>query len=69
MPIILTRTPYGIDGAGGRFTGSYRELAADGYAFAFQDLRGHYGSEGVFVMQRPPRDRNDPKAIDEGSDA
>ncbi|MES2304805.1 MAG: CocE/NonD family hydrolase [Gemmatimonadota bacterium] len=69
LPIILTRTPYGIDGADGRFRGSYRELAADGYAFAFQDLRGHYGSEGVFVMQRPPRDRKDPKAIDEGSDA
>ena len=69
LPIILTRTPYGINGAGGRITGSYRELAADGYAFAFQDLRGHYGSEGVFVMQRPPRDRMDPQAIDEGSDA
>ncbi len=69
LPIILTRTPYGIDGAEARIHGSYRELAADGYAFAFQDLRGHYGSEGVFVMQRPPRDRKDLKAIDEGSDA
>ncbi|MEP6590678.1 MAG: CocE/NonD family hydrolase [Gemmatimonadota bacterium] len=69
LPMILTRTPYGIDNADGRFRGSYRELAEDGYAFAFQDLRGHYGSEGMFVMQRPPRDRSDPKAIDEGSDA
>lgn len=69
LPIVLTRTPYGIDAADGRFRGSYRELAEDGYAFAFQDIRGHYGSEGTFVMQRPPRDRQDPKAIDEGSDA
>ena len=69
LAIILTRTPYGIDGADGRIRGSYRELAADGYAFAFQDLRGHYGSEGIFVMQRPPRNRKDSKAIDEGSDA
>ena len=69
LAIVLTRTPYGIDGAGGRLTGAYRELAAEGFAFAFQDIRGHYGSEGTFVMQRPPRNRADPKAIDEGSDA
>ncbi len=69
LAIIFTRTPYNIANANGRFTGSYRELADDGYAFAFQDLRGHYGSEGTFVMQRAPRDRSDPKAIDEGSDA
>ena len=69
LAIVFTRTPYSITGSAGRMTGSYRELAEDGYAFAFQDIRGHYGSEGTFVMQRAPRDRNDPKAIDEGSDA
>jgi putative CocE/NonD family hydrolase len=71
MAIIFKRTPYGIDGAGGQLNGpqsSLRELAGDGYAFAFQDIRGKYGSEGAFVMQRPPRDRHDSKAIDEGSD-
>ena len=67
--IIFTRTPYSITNSAGRLTGGYRELAEDGYAFAFQDIRGHYGSEGTFVMMRPPRDRRDPKAIDEGSDA
>ncbi|MGH7523367.1 MAG: CocE/NonD family hydrolase [Gemmatimonadales bacterium] len=71
IAIIFKRTPYGIDGAGGQLNGSQsslRELAGDGYAFAFQDIRGKYGSEGTFVMQRPPRDRRDAKAIDEGSD-
>ena len=71
LAIVLLRTPYGIANSAGRMgpTGGFRELAADGYAFAFQDIRGHYGSEGTFVMQRAPRDRSDPKAIDEGSDA
>jgi hypothetical protein len=72
LAIVLKRTPYGIDGAGANFTSpasSLRELASDGYAFAFQDIRGKYKSEGAFVMQRPPRDRRDPKAIDEGTDA
>jgi putative CocE/NonD family hydrolase len=71
VAIILKRTPYGIEGAGAQLNAqqsSLRELAADGYAFAFQDIRGKYGSEGGFVMQRPPRDRRNPKAIDEGSD-
>jgi putative CocE/NonD family hydrolase len=68
LAIIFRRTPYGIDG-GNPTTGSMRELAADGYAFALQDIRGKYKSEGHFVMQRPPRDRHDAKAIDEGTDA
>jgi putative CocE/NonD family hydrolase len=72
LAIVFKRTPYGIDGAGASFTSpvsSLRELAGDGYAFAFQDIRGKYKSEGQFVMQRPPRDRHDAKAIDEGTDA
>src|SRR3990170_3217128 len=71
LAIVLLRTPYGIANSGRRMgpTGGFRELAADGYAFAFQDIRGHFGSEGTFVMQRAPRDRSDPKAIDEGREA
>ncbi len=72
LPILLLRTPYGIDNAAGRFNSSFAELAADGYIFAFQDLRGRYKSEGTFVMQRPARNapqRGDPKAIDEATDA
>lgn len=68
LPLLLTRTPYGIAGAGGSFAGSYVELAAEGFIFVFQDIRGRFGSEGTFVMLRPPRDRRDAKAIDESSD-
>jgi putative CocE/NonD family hydrolase len=68
LPIILTRTPYGIGGAAGAFGTSYAELAEEGFIFAFQDIRGRFTSEGQFVMLRPPRDKKDPKSIDEASD-
>jgi putative CocE/NonD family hydrolase len=69
LPIILFRTPYGIDGRAERLFGDYfKELADDGYAFALQDIRGRFKSEGTFVMTRPARDPGDPKAIDEASD-
>jgi len=68
LPLLLTRTPYGITGSSGSFAGSYAELAAEGFIFVFQDIRGRFGSEGTFVMLRPPRDQRDPKTIDEGSD-
>jgi len=69
LPILFTRTPYGIDNASSRFTGSLKEEVDEGFIFAFQDIRGRYKSEGQFVMQRPPRDSADGKAIDEGTDA
>src|SRR5207237_170402 len=69
LPIIFTRTPYGIAHAANTLRGYYRALATDGYIFAFQDIRGRYTSEGRFVMMRPPRDRRDPSAIDESTDA
>ena len=68
LPFILTRTPYGIAHSGRSLGSSYAELADDGYIFVFQDIRGRYGSEGQFVMLRPPRDKRDPKAIDESTD-
>ncbi|HEV2382227.1 MAG TPA: CocE/NonD family hydrolase [Terriglobia bacterium] len=71
LPIMLTRTPYGLDDDKKGFSRDldlYREMFPDGYIFAFQDIRGRYGSEGQFVMNRAPRDRTDPKAIDEASD-
>ena len=52
LPIIFIRTPYGTTDAVG-YVG-VRELADDGYIFAFQDIRGRYRSEGSFVMTRPP---------------
>ena len=71
LPIILERTPYGLndDEKGySRKLGRYAEMVPDGYIFVFQDIRGRYGSEGKFVMQRPVRNPQDPKAIDEGTD-
>ncbi|HUQ81207.1 MAG TPA: CocE/NonD family hydrolase [Gemmatimonadaceae bacterium] len=68
LPILLTRTPYGIAGSAGVFGTSYAELAEEGFIFAFQDIRGRFGSEGQFMMLRPPRDKRDTKAIDESSD-
>jgi uncharacterized protein len=69
LPIIINRTPYGIaqsnsDGINRR----YKELIKDGYIFVRQDIRGRYASEGQFVMNRPLRDRKDPKAFDESTD-
>ncbi len=71
LPFMFIRTPYGIDGTSSRsIENGYGFLAKDGYVFVFQDIRGKFHSEGEFEMQRPPRrDRNDPKAIDEGTDA
>jgi uncharacterized protein len=71
LPFFLTRTPYGLsDDAEGysRLLDLYREMIPDGYIFVFQDIRGRYGSEGTFVMQRDPRDQSDPHSIDEGTD-
>src|SRR5262249_14392661 len=70
LPILLTRTPYGVPANGDRFNESGRadDLIADGYIFVFQNIRGRFKSEGTFVMQRPVRDKNDPKSIDEGTD-
>lgn len=67
LPIIFKRTPYGIQGAAGNFNAYYRALADEGYIFVHQDIRGKFGSEGDFVMQRPARG-NDRNAIDEGTD-
>ena len=72
LPVLLTRTPYGVGPDLIRATAPGRalhELAQDGYVFAAQDLRGRFKSEGQFVMLRPPRDPKVRGAVDEASDA
>lgn len=71
LPIILERTPYQAPAGQGWAQGKYKELAVDGYIFVFQDIRGRFKSEGQFVMQRAPVSvlKNDPKLIDEVTDA
>src|SRR5215510_10304243 len=71
LPMLFRRTPYGVAANSITAAGpdrAYYELAEDGYIFVFQDIRGRYKSEGTFVMQRPPRDAKDNKAIDESTD-
>jgi len=68
LPIIFKRTPYGIEESAGNFNAYYKALADDGYIFVFQDIRGKFGSEGDFVMQRPARTAGDTKSLDEGTD-
>jgi putative CocE/NonD family hydrolase len=69
LPLLLLRTPYGIGFGPAMVTQDYlKDLAADGYIFVFQDIRGRFKSEGRFVMSRPPRDKTDPKSIDESTD-
>ncbi|MGC0772354.1 MAG: CocE/NonD family hydrolase [Candidatus Acidiferrum sp.] len=71
LPIVIERTPYGLhndDKGYSRILTRYAEMIPDDYIFVFQDIRGRYGSEGTFAMQRPVRDPKDPKAIDEGTD-
>jgi uncharacterized protein len=67
LPFLLTRTPYGIAGDTA-VRSDYRFLAADGYIFVFQDIRGRYGSEGQFIMNHPLHNPADAKGVDESTD-
>jgi len=79
LPILLTRTPYGVltqetfdknvakEGADW-VPVSWKELAADGYIFVLQNLRGRFQSEGVFKLTSQ-FDPNDPKQANETNDA
>jgi putative CocE/NonD family hydrolase len=70
LPFLMQRTPYGVDGTTrASFFSGRPELARDGYIYVAEDIRGRYRSEGEFVMSRPMIDHNDPKAIDESTDA
>lgn len=71
LPILLTRTPYGISSADKGMSPMmyrYSDMVPDGYIFAFQDIRGRYGSEGKFEMLRPLHDPRDAKGVDESTD-
>jgi putative CocE/NonD family hydrolase len=70
LPLLLTRTPYGVPTDPRRVLGEwFAPLRADGYIFVWQSMRGRFGSEGVFEPEPPPRSGNDPKAVDETTDA
>jgi putative CocE/NonD family hydrolase len=69
LPFIITRTPYGVGKGESPEKSDYmKDMAADGYFFISQDIRGRYLSEGKFEMTRISRDKKDPGSIDEASD-
>ena len=77
-PILLDRNPFGAD----KSTDVERSSHADrivapaygvflraGYIVAFQDIRGKYGSEGIYVYERPLRGPDNPTQVDHATDA
>ncbi|HWC95496.1 MAG TPA: CocE/NonD family hydrolase [Candidatus Sulfopaludibacter sp.] len=72
-PIIMQRTPYNVGpyGADNYKTQVGPSLAAEkeGFIFCYEDVRGRYMSEGVFVDVRPHKTHYDgPKDTDESTD-
>ena len=69
LPFLMERTPYGVDGySPKRVVASKPELAKSGYIFVFEDIRGRYGSEGTFVMNRPVVAHTAKTDVDETTD-
>jgi uncharacterized protein len=77
LPMLLERTPYDAsnffkDGNLRLRDGAWaanREWIDDGYILVFQDIRGKYGSEGDYVMTRPPIGPLNPTKTDDTTDA
>jgi hypothetical protein len=79
-PILLTRTPYNANDLTGHAQSSHLgpilngyDNATDvivegGYIRVIQDVRGKYGSEGDYVMNRPLRGPQNPTPIDHATD-
>ena len=69
LPFLLARTPYGVDDFDSESVNHDKpELAASGYIFVYGDIRGRYGSEGSFVMNRPIVAHNSNRDVDETTD-
>jgi putative CocE/NonD family hydrolase len=71
LPMLMNRTPYGIsspDKGISNLIHRYADMVPEGYIFAFQDIRGRYGSEGKFVMLRPLHQPSDANGVDESTD-
>jgi hypothetical protein len=69
LPILMQRTPYGVDGTSrASFFAQRPELARDAYIYVAEDIRGRYESEGTFVMMRPLADHQNRNATHESTD-
>jgi putative CocE/NonD family hydrolase len=71
-PILLNRTPYSVRPYGVDQSkpdlGPHPAFGTSGYIFAYQDVRGRWMSEGVFVNMRPIRSDVEKDAVDEATD-
>ena len=78
-PILLTRTPYSADQMTNHgsshlgpslygYDNAVDVIVDGGYIRVIQDIRGKYGSEGDYVMNRPNRGPQNPTPIDESTD-
>jgi uncharacterized protein len=79
-PILLTRTPYSADGLTTNSNSSHlgptlygydnaTDVIVDGgYIRVVQDVRGKYGSEGDYVMNRPLHGPQNPTPVDHATD-
>jgi uncharacterized protein len=77
MPILLTRTPYGASQRSSRDQSPRLEavlprgddvISTAGYIRVFQDVRGKYGSEGEYRMNRPLRGPLNSTGVDHSTD-
>jgi putative CocE/NonD family hydrolase len=69
LPILFTRTPYGVpDAAPATVPFALKDLAADGYIFVYQNLRGRFKSEGKFELTSQTN-LEDSTAVSETTDA
>jgi putative CocE/NonD family hydrolase len=77
LPILLERTPYNASGFVRENSPHMKDAVwsgdkdwADGsYILVWQDVRGKYGSEGDYVMTRPPMGPLNPTRTDDTTDA
>src|SRR6478609_5387376 len=79
-PILLTRTPYNATALTTHTNSSHLGPSLEGYDNAtdviveggyirvVQDIRGKYGSEGEYVMNRPLRGPQNPTMVDHPTD-
>ncbi len=79
-PILLTRTPYGATDRIAKSDSAHLSALIDstdvaddavvngGYIRVVQDVRGKYGSEGDYLMNRPLRGPLNPTAVDHATD-
>src|SRR6266513_6531435 len=79
-PILLTRTPYDatsltlhapsthLASVLQGYDNAVEVIVEGGYIRVVQDIRGKYGSEGDYVMNRPLRGRLNPTNVDHATD-